>query len=50
MGEEHFDLLSQLHRDAVLSGFSDVAGDLAGIFMLFPCDLASLCIRAALWL
>jgi hypothetical protein len=48
VGKKHLDFLSQLHRDRVLFGSGDVAGDLPGIFMFFSGDLAGIRIRAAL--
>lgn len=47
MCEEHFHFLSQPHRDCVLLGLGDVAGDLAGVFMFFAGYLARICFRAA---
>ncbi len=48
MGEEHLDLLSELHRDVVLAGFGDSASDLTGIFVLLAGDLAGVGIWATL--
>lgn len=42
MGEQHFDLLSELHRDIVLAGFCDAASDLSGVFLFFTYDLSSI--------
>ncbi len=54
MGKEPLDLLSEFHRDVVLAGLgyfaSDLASDLAGLFMFFTGDLAGLCFRAAFYL
>lgn len=47
MGEEHFDLLPELHRDFVLARFGDVAGDLAGVFVFLAGDRSGICLRAA---
>lgn len=47
MRKEHLDLLPQLHRDDVLVGLRNVAGDLAGIFMFFAADRAEVHVRAA---
>ena len=48
MREQHLDLLSQLHRDVVLLCLGDVAGDLAGVFMLFAGDGSKVHVGAAL--
>ena len=48
MREEHLDLLPELHRDVVLAGLGDVTGNLAGVFMLFACDLTGIGSGAAL--
>ena len=48
MGEEHLDLLSEVHRYVVLAGLGDVAGDLAGVFVFLTGDLARIGVRAAL--
>ncbi len=40
MGEEHFYFLSQPHRDFVLFGFGNIAGNLTGVFMFFTGDFA----------
>ena len=50
MGKQHLDLLSELHRDFVLLGLGDFAGDLAGIFELFTGDWAEVHVGAALGL
>ncbi len=47
MGEEHLDLLPELHRNVVLAGLGDVAGNLASVFMFFPADLARVGVGAA---
>ena len=47
MGEEHLDLLPQLHRDDVLLGLRDIPRDLAGIFMFLAGDLAGIRVRTA---
>ncbi len=44
--EEHLDLLSQLHRDVVLAGFGNVAGNLTGVFVFFASE-SGIGIRAA---
>ena len=46
--KQQLDLLPQPHRHGVLFGFGDVAGDLAGVFVLFAGNLAGICVRAAL--
>ncbi len=46
----HLNLLSELHRDFVLLGFGNVAGDLAGVFVFFAGYLARVCVGAALGL
>ena len=48
MCEQHLDLLSELHRDFILAGLGDIAGDLAGIFVFFTGDLARVGVGAAL--
>ena len=48
VGEEHLDHLAQRHQDFILLGLGDFAGYLAGVFMLFACDLAGVRIGAAL--
>lgn len=50
MREEHFDLLSQPHRDLILLGLGNIAGDLPGVFMFFAGDLAGISFWAALHL
>ena len=47
MGEEHFDFLSQPHRDRILLGFGNVAGDLTGVFVFFAGDGAQVGVGAA---
>ncbi len=47
MGEEHLDLLPELHRDVVLLGPGDVAGDLAGVFVFLAGDGSGIGVRAA---
>ncbi|CUH76211.1 hypothetical protein TRM7557_00769 [Tritonibacter multivorans] len=47
MGEEHLDLLPQLHGDDVLVCLRNVAGDLSGVFMFLAGDLAGISVRAA---
>ena len=47
MGKEHLDLLSEPHRDVVLFGFGNVAGNLTGVFVFFAGDLARIGIWAA---
>jgi len=47
VGKEHLDLFAQLHRDVVLAGLGNVAGNLAGVFMFFAGDLARVRVRAA---
>ena len=48
MGKQHLDLLPELHRDVVLPGIGNVAGNLTGIFMFLPVDLACIGVRATL--
>ena len=48
MGEQHLDLLPQLHRDVVLTGLGDVAGNLAGVFSFLAADFAGISIWTAL--
>jgi hypothetical protein len=48
MGKQHLDLLSELHRDVVLAGLRDVAGNLSGILVLLTGDLACVGPGAAL--
>ncbi|MFT5631654.1 MAG: hypothetical protein ACI82I_001984 [Gammaproteobacteria bacterium] len=45
MGEEHFYLLSEPHRNSILLGFGDVAGDLTGAFEFFAYDGARAGVR-----
>ncbi len=40
VGEEHFHLLSEPHRDHILLGFGDIAGELTGVFMFFVGNFA----------
>ena len=47
MREEHLDLFPELHRDVVLAGLRNVAGDLAGIFMFLAGDGPEVHVRAA---
>ena len=47
MCEEHFDLLSQPHRDFVLLCLGDIACNLLGIFVFFSRDLARIGFGAA---
>ncbi len=47
MREEHFDFLSQPHRDRILLGLGNIAGDLTGVFMFFTCDLSRIGFGAA---
>ena len=47
VGEEHFDLLPQLHRDQVLVGLRNAPGDLPRVLMFLAGDLAEICVRAA---
>jgi len=48
MSEEHFDLLSQLHRDVILAGLGDVTRDLTGVFMFFAGDGTGISIWTAI--
>ncbi len=48
MREEHFDLLSQPHRDLILLGLGNIAGDLPSVFMFFAGDFARISFWAAL--
>ncbi len=48
MGEEHFDLLSEPHRDSILFGLGYIAGDLARVFVFFAGDGAEIGVRGAL--
>ena len=50
MGEEHFHFLPEPHRDFVLFGFGNIAGNLTSVFMFFACDFARIRFRAALHL
>ena len=47
MGKEYLDLHSQLHRDHVLLGLGDLAGDLAGVFLFFTRTGSGICLPAA---
>jgi len=47
VGKEHFHLLSEPHRDDILFGFGNVAGNLTGVFMFFAGDGAEVGIWAA---
>lgn len=47
MREEHFHFLSELHRDVVLWGLGDIAGNLAGVLVFLARNLARVCIRTA---
>jgi len=45
LGKEHFNFLSELHRDVELTGLGAFAGDLAGVFVFCAGDL----VASALW-
>jgi hypothetical protein len=47
MCEEHFDLLSELHRNHVFIGFGQIPGNLAGIFVFFTGDRPRVGVGAA---
>ncbi len=47
MGEEHFELLSELHRNHVFISFSQIPGNLAGIFVFFTGDRPGVSVGAA---
>lgn len=47
MCKEHFDLLPEPHRDRILLGLGNIAGDLTGVFMFFAGNLARICFGAA---
>ena len=49
MGKLHFDLLPQPHRDVLLAGLGDIAGDLAGVFGFFASDLARISVLGSTW-
>ncbi len=40
MREEYFNLLSEFHRDFVLTGVGNVVSNLVGVFVFFSGDLA----------
>lgn len=50
MGEEHFDLLSEPHRNRVFIRFGQIPGNLAGIFVFLTRDRSGVGIGAALQL
>ena len=47
MGEEHFDLLPELHCNLVFCGFGQIPSDLTRIFVLLAGDLARISVGAA---
>jgi hypothetical protein len=47
VGKEHFDLLSESHRNSILFGLGDIAGDLTGVFVFFAGNGAGVGVRGA---